>query len=158
MSSVERKGSNDPAPRACISMGAKAINTKRGIAPTTIPPINRQLQAAEPFSKMLQLKTAILAWKELSLAVFLVEPWEAFSPKKTTGSGRFLLGLSAALLSDVRSMASEPPSNANRKLVRKTSRSCANQCRADSPRCSKQRSPQDQPRQQERGVGPANRD
>ena len=103
-------------------------------------------------------ENSILDWKELSLAVFLVEPWEASSPKKTTGSGRFLLGLLEAPLSDVRSMADEPPSSAHRKLVRKTSRSCANQYRADSPRCSKQRSPQDQPQRQERGVGPANRD
>ena len=75
MSAVERRGSNDPAPRACISMGAKAINTRRGIAPTTIPPINRQLQAEVPLSWILRLRTAILIWKELSLAVFLVEPW-----------------------------------------------------------------------------------
>ena len=158
MSAVERRGSNDPAPRACISMSAKAISTRRGIAPITIPPINRQIQAGKPLSWILQLRTAILVWKELSLSVFLVEPWEVSSPKKTTGSDRFQLGLLATPLSDIRSMAGEAPSSAQRRLVRKTSRSYANQCQADSRRCSKQRSPQDQARQQKRGVGPANRD
>ena len=100
----------------------------------------------------------IPVWKEPSLAAFLVEPWEAHLPKRTTGSGRFLPGLLAVPLLDVRSMAVEPLSSSHKVLVRKTSRSCANQCPADSPRCNKQRSPQGQPQPQELGVGPANRD
>ena len=75
MSEVKRRLSNNPAPRACIDMGAKAISTRRSIAPLTIPPINRQLPAEKPLSLILRLRTAILIWKELSLAVFLVEPW-----------------------------------------------------------------------------------
>tara|TARA_B100002051_G_scaffold274480_1_gene315746 strand:- start:224 stop:493 length:270 start_codon:yes stop_codon:yes gene_type:complete len=89
-------------------MGAKAISTSRGTAPITIQTINRQRQAEKASSWNLLLRTTIPVWKEASLAVFLVEPWEAHSPKRTTGSGRFLLGPLAVPWSDVRSMAVSP--------------------------------------------------
>ena len=78
--------------------------------------------------------------------------------KKDNWICRFLPGLLAVPLLDVRSMAVEPLSSSHKVLVRKTSRSYANQCPAGSPRCNKQRSPQGQPQPQELGVGPANRD
>jgi hypothetical protein len=89
-------------------MGAKAISTSRGTAPITIQIIHQQRQAEKPSSWTILLWTTIPVWKEASLAVFLEEPWEAHSPKRTTGSGRFPLGPLAVPWSDVRSMVVEP--------------------------------------------------
>ena len=50
----------------------------------------------------------IPVWREVSPVVFLVEPWEARSPKRTTGSGQFPLEPLAVPWSDVRSMVVEP--------------------------------------------------
>ena len=59
-SAVERRGSNGPAPRPCISMGAKATNTRRGITPTTIQLIHRQRQEDERLWRLLQQRTTFL--------------------------------------------------------------------------------------------------
>jgi hypothetical protein len=89
-------------------MGAKAISTSRGTAPITIQIIHQQRRAEKPSSRTILLWTTIPVWKEASLAVFLEVPWEAHSPKRTTGSGRFPLGPLAVPWSDVRSMVVEP--------------------------------------------------
>ena len=69
-SAVEKKGLNSPAPRTSISMGAKAISTRRGIAPTTIQLIHRQRQEEEGLSRLPLQRTTIPVWKEPSLAAF----------------------------------------------------------------------------------------
>ena len=158
-SAVERRGSNGPAPRPCISMGAKATNTRRGITPTTIQLIHRRRQEDERLWRLPQQRMTFLfgrnpRWRRSRWSLGR----RACQKGQTTGSGRFLPGLLAVPLLDVRSMAGDPLSSSHKVLVRKTSRSCANQCPADSPRYNKQRSPQGQPQPQELGVDPANRD
>ena len=156
-SAVERRGSNGPAPRPCISMGAKATRTRRSITPTTIQLIHRQRQEDERLWRLPQQKTIFLfgrnpRWRRSrwSLGGTLA--------KKDNWIWSIPVGAVAVPLLDVRSMAAEPLASAHKELVRKTSHSCANQCPADSPRCNKQRSPQGQPQPQKLGVGPANRD
>ena len=97
-----------PCPKTLHFHGGKSHKHQGGTAPITIQTINRQRQAEKPSSWTLLLRTTIPVWKEASLAVFLVEPWEARSPERTTGSGRFLLGPLAVPWSVVRSMVVEP--------------------------------------------------
>ena len=69
-SAVEKKGLNSPAPRTSISMGAKAISTRRGIAPTLIQLIDRRRLEEEGLSRLPLQRTTVLVWKEPSMAAF----------------------------------------------------------------------------------------
>ena len=97
-----------PCPKTLHFHGGKSHKHQQGHRAHNHPDHPPTTSSGKLSSRPLLLRTTIPVWREVSLAVFLVEPWEARSPKRTTGSGPFPLEPLAVPWSDVRSMVVEP--------------------------------------------------